>query len=279
MVPLDSFGNVLILLLNVLLATAIVCLNTSVCVCILLNKAMCRENRFMYMLSSCFSDLCTGVSYFYVGVMDVNESFSSPTRTLYIVPTFLGLSFMATLAAQADRYHAVASPFKYSQRMTRTRTLAVISTYWIYAFFIVAVSNLVRGNTAKEITGYGVLVSNIFAVSIMIGLNIRLFIIARFQLDKEPPSEERDSKRASVHLILVVAGLFLASWLPLLCHVLVCNFTVCFRFRNQGTDPLRILPRINAALTPVMYLRGCSALKGMLLTQVRRGCCRRSRRR
>ncbi|CAG07830.1 unnamed protein product [Tetraodon nigroviridis] len=267
LVPLDSFGNVLILLLNISLATAIVGLNASVWLCILLNKALRRENRFMYMLSSCLSDICTGVSYFYVGVIDVNETFVSPTRTFHIVPTFLGLSFMAILAAQADRYHAVVSPLKYSQRMTRNRTLGVISAYWIYAFFIVAVSNMVTGSTARKITGYGVFIGNIFAVTIMIGLNIRLFIIARFQLDKEPPSEERESKRASVHLILVVAFLFLGAWLPLLFHVTVCNFTVCFTFRNEGTDPFRILPRINAALTPVMYIRGCTALKEMLLTQ------------
>lgn len=279
LVPLNSFGNVLILLLNILLAIAIVCLNTSVCVCILLNRALCRENRFMYMLSSCLSDICTGVSYFYVGVIDVKESFDSPTRTFHIVPTFLGLSFMAILAAQADRYHAVVSPLKYAQRMTRNRTLGVITAYWVYAFFIVAVNNMVRSNVARNITGYGIFIGNIFAIIIMIGLNIRLFIIAKFQLGKEPPSEERDNKCSSVHLVLVVAALFLGTWLPLLFQVLVCNFTACYDFKNEGTDPFRILPRINASLTPVMYIRGCTAIKEMLLTQVRRGCCGRRRRR
>lgn len=279
LVPLNSFGNVLILLLTVLLAMAIVCLNASVCLCILLNRALCRENRFMYMLSSCLSDLCTGVSYFYVGVFDVKDSFDSSTRTFHIVPTFLGLSFMAILAAQADRYHAVVSPLKYAQRMTRNRTLGVISAYWVYAFFIVAVNNMVRSNTARMLTGYGSFIGNIFAVIIMIGLNIRLFIIAKFQLDKEPPSEERENKRSSVHLVLVVAALFLGTWLPLLCHVLSCNFTVCYSFKNEGTDPFRILPRVNASLTPAMYIRGCTGIREMLLTQVRRGCCRRGTKR
>ncbi|TWW60106.1 hypothetical protein D4764_05G0001960 [Takifugu flavidus] len=231
---------------------AIVCLNTSVCLCILLNRALRRENRFN-MLSSCLSDVCTGVSYFYVGVFDVTESFDSPTRTFHIVPTFLGLSFMAILAAQADRYHAVVSPLKYAQRMTRNRTLGVIAAYWVYAFFIVAVSNVVRSNTAKLITGYGSFIGNIFAVIIMIGLNIRLFIIAKFQLEKEPPSEERKTSAP--------------------------RFTVCYSFKNEGTNPFRILPRVNASLTPAMYIRGCKGLREMLLTQVRRGCCRRGTRR
>lgn len=275
--PLTSFGNVLILLFSIFLAAAIIFLNVSVFLSILLNKALRRENRFMYMLSTCFSDICTGVSYYYVGVLDVRDSFDSPTRTFYIVPTFLGLSFMAILAAQADRYHAVVSPFKYSKRMTRNRTLLVICAYWVYALFIVGVNNLVTVGIARKMTSVGTFVGNILTVVIMIGLNIRLFIIAKFQLDKEPPSEERDNKRSSVYLILVVAAFFLGAWLPLFCHVMVCNFTgsICYTFKNEGTDPLRILPRINASLTPFLYIRGCAALRATLLTKVWRGCCRR----
>lgn len=277
MLPLTSFGNVLILLFSIFLAAAIIFLNVSVFLSILLNKALRRENRFMYMLSTCFSDICTGVSYYYVGVLDVRDSFDSPTRTFYIVPTFLGLSFMAILAAQADRYHAVVSPFKYSKRMTRNRTLLVICAYWVYALFIVGVNNLVTVGIARKMTSVGTFVGNILTVVIMIGLNIRLFIIAKFQLDKEPPSEERDNKRSSVYLILVVAAFFLGAWLPLFCHVMVCNFTgsICYTFKNEGTDPLRILPRINASLTPILYIRGCAALRATLLTKVWRGCCRR----
>lgn len=279
-VPLNSFGNVLIFLFSVFLAAAIIFLNLSVSLSILLNKALRSENRFMYMLSTCLSDICTGVSYYYVGVLDVRDNFESPTTTFYIVPTFLGLSYMAILAAQADRYHAVVSPFKYSQRMTRNRTLIVIFAYWVYAFFIVGVHNLVPVGVAKKITSMGTFVGNILTVTIMIGLNIRLFIIARFQLEKEPPSEERDSKRSSVYLILVVAVFFLGTWLPIFSHVMACNLagSKCYTFRNEGTDPLRILPRVNASLTPILYIRGCSALRVTLLTKVwKHRCCRRRR--
>ncbi|KAM3611453.1 uncharacterized protein V6R79_018700 [Siganus canaliculatus] len=268
--PPTSFGNVLMLLFSIFLAAAIIFLNVSVSLSILLNRALRRENRFMYMLSTCFSDICTGVCYYYVGVFDVQDRFDSPTRTFYVVHTFLGLSFMAILAAQADRYHAVVSPFKYSVRMTRNRTLLVIFIYWVYAFFIVAVHNLVTVGVARQITSTGTFVGNILIVVIMIGLNIRLFIIARFQLEKEPPSEERDSKRSSVYLILVVAVFFLGTWLPIFCHVMACNVmsSSCYTFKNEGTDPLRILPRINASLTPILYIRGCAALRASLLTKV-----------
>lgn len=273
--PLNSFGNVLLFLFNILLATAIIFFNVSVFLSIMMNRSLRTENRFMYMLSTCFSDICSGVSYYYCGVLDVRDSYDSPNRTFYIAPTFLGLSYMAILAAQADRYHAVNSPFKYSQRMTRTRTLLVIVAYWVYAFVIVAVNNLVTIGVAKRVTGIGTFVGNIFTVIIMIGLNIRLFFIAKFQLDREPPSAERENNRASIYLIIVVAIFFLAAWLPIFLHIIICNFvgSTCYSFRNEGTDPLRTLPRINAVLTPLLYIRGCTALKATLFTKVWRAVC------
>ncbi|XP_018551299.1 beta-2 adrenergic receptor-like [Lates calcarifer] len=275
--PLTSFGNVLVVLFSIFLPATIIFLNVSVSVSILVNGALRSENRFMYMLSTCFSDICSGVSYYYVGVLDVRDSFDSPTRTFHIVPTFLGLSYMAILAAQADRYHAVVSPLKYSYHMTRNRTLMVIVAYWVYAFLIVAAHNLVTVGVAKQITSIGSFIGNIFTVIIMIGLNIRLFIIARFQLEREPPSEERENKRSSVYLILVVAVFFLGTWLPIFCHIIACNFlgSTCYTFKNEGTDPIRILPRLNAALTPILYIRGCSPLRATLLSKVWRPCCKR----
>ncbi|XP_042571885.1 melanocortin receptor 4-like [Cyprinus carpio] len=276
--PLTSFENILFFLFSITLATAIICINVSVFVSIVMNRSLRSENRFMYMLSTCLSDFCTGVSYYYVGVMDVRDYYDSPTRTFYIVPIFLGLSYMAILAAQADRYHAVSAPFKYSQRMTRNRTLLVILAYWLQAFLIVAVQNLVPVEVAKRVTGFGALATNISTVIIMIGLNVRLFFIARFQLEREPPSEERDNKRASIYLIIIVAGCFLIAWLPLFLHAIVCNIAgfTCYTVRNEGTDPLRILPRVNAALTPLLYIRGCSALKSTLLSKVWRiASCKR----
>ncbi|XP_073720628.1 uncharacterized protein [Misgurnus anguillicaudatus] len=274
--PLTSFGNVLLFLFNVILATAIVFMNASVFLSIMMNRALRSENRFMYMLSTCLSDICSGVSFYYCGVLDVRDFYDSPTRTLFIVPTFLGLSYMAILAAQADRYHAVVAPFKYSQRMTRNRTLLVILAYWVYAFAIVAVQNLVTVGVARKLTAIGTFVANIFTVVIMIGLNIRLFFIAKYQLGREPPSAERDNKRASVYLIIVVAVCFLVAWLPLFLNAIACNLagSSCSTFRNEGSDPMRILPRVNAVFTPLLYIRGCSALRRTLLSKVWKTTCK-----
>ncbi|KAM9810550.1 sphingosine 1-phosphate receptor 3 [Neosynchiropus ocellatus] len=274
--PLNSFANVLLFLFNITLAAAIIFLNLSVSLAILLDRHLRSENRCMYMLSTCCSDVCTGASYYYVGILDVKDSLDSPTRTYFIVPTFLGLSYMAILAAQADRFHAVMSPFKYSQNMRLSRTLLVIASYWVYAFLMVAVHNLVPIGVAGQVTSIGTFVANIFSVIIMIGLNIKLFLIAKFQLERQPPSPDRDYKCASVRLILVVAMFFLGTWLPIFSHVIACNFlrARCYT-KSEGTDPLRILPRVNAAMTPILYIRGCSALRAALLSTVWRPCWRR----
>uniref|UniRef100_W5M2A1 G-protein coupled receptors family 1 profile domain-containing protein n=1 Tax=Lepisosteus oculatus TaxID=7918 RepID=W5M2A1_LEPOC len=227
------------------------------------------------MLSTCFSDVCSGLSYYYVGVLDVQDHYDSPTRTYYVAPTFLGLSYMVILAAQADRYHAVAAPFAYGRRMTRGRTAVVIACIWVYAFFIVGVNNLVTVSAAKKVTSIGTFVCNVFTVVIMIGLNIRLYVIAKYHLERELPSPERESKRSSVYLIVVVAVFFLATWLPIFLHIIVCNFlgSSCYSFRNEGSDPLRVLPRVNAVITPLLYLRGCAPLRETLYTKVWKALC------
>ncbi|KAF4094803.1 hypothetical protein G5714_023881 [Onychostoma macrolepis] len=165
-----------------------------------MNRSLRNENRFMYMLSTCLSDFCTGVTYYYAGVMDVRDNYDSPTRTFSLALIFLGLSFIAILAAQADRYVAVSAPFIYSQRMTRNRTLLVILGYWVYLFLIVVVNNSV-------------------------------------------PVEGSE----------------------------------CYLFKNDGTNPLRILARVNAVVTPLLYIRGCTPLRSTIMIKVWRIPCYKSK--
>ncbi|KAF4094802.1 hypothetical protein G5714_023880 [Onychostoma macrolepis] len=244
-----------------------------------MNRSLRNENRFMYMLSTCLSDFCTGVTYYYAGVMDVRDNYDSPTRTFTLALIFLGLSFIAILAAQADRYVAVSAPFIYSQRMTRNRTLLVILGYWVYLFLIVVVNNSVPVEVAQRVTFIVAFVGGILSVNIMIGLNVRLLFIAKFQLGREPPSKERDNKRASIYLIVIVAVCFLIDWLPLFINGFVCNFrgSECYLFKNEGTNPLRILARLNAVVTPLLYIRGCTPLRSTVMIKVWRIPCYKSK--
>ncbi|XP_051887772.1 sphingosine 1-phosphate receptor 4-like [Pristis pectinata] len=264
---------------EVSLATTIVVLNVSVLLGLLIRKFFLKENRFLFMVSTCVSDLGTGVSWYYSGLFDALDAFPPRNGTYYIGPTFMGLSYLVTLAAQADRYHAISSPFRYSQRMTRSRIGIVIACLWIYAYAVAVSQNLVTTATGLKISGIGSLICNIITYFIMGALNVKLYLIAKYQLDREPPSPERESKRTSLYLIVVVASSFLAFWLPIFLNVLICSFSrrFCLRFAMDGVDPLKILPRVNAAITPALYIRGCTPLKEVVMTGVWK-CCRFSSR-
>ncbi|XP_038675211.1 melanocortin receptor 5-like [Scyliorhinus canicula] len=272
-------GYLILFVFHVSLATSIVLINASVLLALLIRKFFLKENRFLFMLSTCISDLGTGVSWYYSGLFDTLDAFPPRNGTYFIGPTFMGLSYLITLAAQADRYHAIISPFRYAQRMTRTRTGIVIACLWIYAYTVAAVQNLVTSAIGMKISGIGSLICNLTTYVIMVVLNIKLYLIAKYQLEKEPPSAARENKRTSLYLIVVVASCFLAFWLPIFLNVIVCSFSrrFCLRFRTDGLDPLRILPRVNAALTPVLYIRGCAPLKEIVMTRVWK-CCRRGAR-
>ncbi|XP_073532361.1 adenosine receptor A2b-like [Phyllobates terribilis] len=263
-----------------ILASVIVTFNLSVLIPIIAKKSLRNENRFLYMLSTCSSDLCTGFSCFYIGSKgDALDMHSSPADTRYIVPTFLGLSYLVTLAAQADRYHAVSSPYKYLRRMTVMRTVFLILGLWVYAFLIVAINNLVTSNVAIKVTSAGTFFCYFFTMVIMIGLNIKLFMIAKYQIERDPATSEKEAKRASLYLIIVVSGFFLVTWFPTILHISLCDFIAvpCQPMEKKGTAVLKFLPRMNAAITPMLYVYGCKPLRQKLRKVWKTVCqCNRS---
>ncbi|XP_060700111.1 melanocortin receptor 5-like [Hemiscyllium ocellatum] len=269
-------GYIILFIFHVCLATSIVVINVSVLLALLIRRFVLKENRFLFMLSTCVSDLGTGVSWYYSGLFDALDAFPPRNGTYYIAPTFMGLSYLVTLAAQADRYHAVISPFRYAMRMTRAKTGIVIVCLWIYAYAVVGAQNLVTSTIGMKISGIGSLICNLITYIIMIGLNIKLYLIAKYQLEREPPSAERENKRSSLYLIIIVASCFLIFWMPIFLNVIICSFSqrFCLRFRTDGLDPLKILPRLNAVVTPALYIRGCAPLKAIVMTRVWK-CCHR----
>ncbi|KAJ1093801.1 hypothetical protein NDU88_006893 [Pleurodeles waltl] len=283
MVPLavtrDSFGNILLLLFHFCLATAIMILNLSVFLAIVLTRSFRKENRFIYMMSTCVSDFCTGASCYYVGLFDVKDDHPRKNDTKFIASNFLGLSYLSILAAQADRYHAVISPIYYPQRMSPRKTLLVIGSLWLYAFAILASQNLTTSANALKIQATGIIIWNLITFCIMIGLNIKLYLVAKYQLEREPATPEREAKQSSLYLIIAVAASFILVWSPIFLRINICNFTPlkCYVTNNLATDPLAILPRINSAVTPILYIRGCTPLRKVLCSKIWRCTCIYSR--
>ncbi|KAJ1093804.1 hypothetical protein NDU88_006896 [Pleurodeles waltl] len=245
----------------------------------MLTRSFRKENRFIYMMSTCVSDFCTGASCYYVGLFDVKDDHPRKNDTKFIASNFLGLSYLSILAAQADRYHAVISPIHYPQRMNPRKSLLVIGSLWLYAFAILASQNLTTSANALKIEATGIIIWNLITLCIMIGLNIKLYRVAKYQLEREPATPEREAKQSSLYLIIAVAASFVLVWSPIFLRISICNFIPlkCYVTNNLATDPLAILPRINTAVTPILYIRGCTPLRKVLCSKIWRCTCIYSR--
>lgn len=270
---LDSVGNVALFILHILLATCPVVAAGCVVIAIAATKALRTENRFIYMLSTSISDFLSGLTWYYSGIFDVREAYPMKNGTYFIAPTLLGVNFLTILAAQVDRFFAVRSPFRYHRLITLPVTIAVCVYIWVHNYALVIVLNLLTSALAAKVNAGLTVTANISCIFIMIGLNIKLYLIAKYQLDRDPQNPEAESRKTSVQLIVIVAACFLILWTPGLINTCLCSFTtVCFTARNAAVNPISILIRGNTIATPILYIVCSPALKGAVLTTVFKHC-------
>lgn len=267
MVPLavstDNFGNIFLLFFQACLATMIVICNVLVFLAIVSTRSFRKEKRFIYMMSTCISDFCTGITWYYVGMFDVRDNFPRKNDTKFIAANFVGISYLTILAAQADRYCAVSFPMWYFHKMTTIKTVGILAAIWSYTFVVLISQNLTTTGIALKIQLIGMLLWSLITYTIMIGLNIKLFLVAKYQLNRI----EGPNKKTSVYLIIAVAASFILLWWPTFLRSIVCILIYvdwCIPSSNICTDVIVILPRINAALTPLLYISGCASIKKTL---------------
>ncbi|KAK1159986.1 G-protein coupled receptor 183-like [Acipenser oxyrinchus oxyrinchus] len=272
-VDFDSPGDFAIFILNILIATTTVIVAGSVVIAILCTKSLRTENRFIFMLNTSISDTLSGLTWCYTGIFDVREAYPMKNGTYSIAPALLGVNFVTILAAQVDRFFAVRSPFRYHRLITLPVTIAVCVYIWVHNYALVIVLNFLTSALAAKVNAGLTVTANISCIFIMIGLNIKLYLIAKYQLDRDPQNPEVESRKASVQLIVVVAACFLILWSPGLINTCLCSFTtVCFTARNAAVNPITILIRGNTIATPILYIVCSPALKGAVLTTVFKHC-------
>ncbi|KAK6476314.1 ovarian cancer G-protein coupled receptor 1-like [Huso huso] len=269
-VDFDSPGDFAIFILNILIATTIVIVAGSVVIAILCTKSLRTENRFIFMLNTSISDTLSGLTWYYSGIFDVREGYPMKNGTYFIAPTLLGVNFLTILAAQVDRFFAVRSPFRYHRLITLPVTIAVCVYIWVHNYALVIVLNLLTSALAAKVNAGLTVTANISCIFIMIGLNIKLYLIAKYQLDRDPPGPETDNKKASLRLIIFVAFCFLALWTPVFVNTILRNMMSPYAYIsiNNGTDPFVVLSEVNPISTPALYIMGSSALKEAVLRRV-----------
>ncbi|XP_034728163.1 G-protein coupled receptor 15-like [Etheostoma cragini] len=265
--------DLLIFIFHILFATSAVLVAGSVVIAISSNRSLRAQNRFIFMLNTSISDTLTGFSVYYLGLFDVQEGYPSRHGTYYILPSFLGVNVLTFLFAQFDRYFAVCHPFFYNRCLTRSFVIVICAFCWIYTYSILTVQNMVPISKAAEINAFGVMTLQIIVLTKVL-MTIKLYTIARNHLAREAPSAERDNKKESLRIIVFVVICFLALWCPSFVNIIVRQLTgKGLRFRNEATNLFAIMARLNALVTPAVYIWGSPALRQAVWRTVWRRVC------
>ncbi|XP_068461144.1 uncharacterized protein [Clinocottus analis] len=260
-VAFDTAEDYLIFTFHILFATTAVLVAGSVVVGISSTRSLRGQNRFIFMLNTSVSDTLTGFSVYYLGLFDVQEGYPSRNGTHYILPSFLGVNVLTFLFAQFDRYFAVCHPFFYNRYVTRAAVVGTCAFCWLYTYSILTVQNMVPISKAAQINAFGVMTLQII-VLVKVLMTIKLYVIARGHLAREAPSAERDNKRESLRIIVFVVICFLALWGPSFGNIIVRQLTrKGLRFRNEATNLFASMARLNALVTPAVYIWGSPALR------------------
>lgn len=260
-VDFNSPEDFLVFIYHILFATSAVLVAGSVVVGIACTRSLRVQNRFVFMLNTSISDTLTGFSAYYLGLFDVQEGYPSRNGTFYILPSFLGVNVLTFLFAQFDRYFAVCHPFFYTRYISRSFVIGVCAFCWIYTYTILTVQNMVPISKAAQINAFGVMTLQLIVLTKVL-MTIKLYIIARSHLVREMSSADSDNKKESLRIIVFVVICFLSLWCPSFVNIIVRQLTRRgVRFRNEATNLFAIMARLNALVTPAVYIWGSPALR------------------
>ncbi|XP_069038437.1 sphingosine 1-phosphate receptor 3-like [Lepisosteus oculatus] len=267
-VDFNDAADYFIFITNLLIATSAVLVAGSVVLGIICKRSLRAQNRFIFMLNTSISDTLSGVGGYYIGLFHVQEGYPSSKDTYYIVPMLLSVNILTILFSQVDRFLAVAYPYVYNRFITRTVVIEVCFFAWFYTYLLLTILNLVTVETVTKIRAYSVLTLQAIIISKVL-LNVKLYLIAKYQIAREPPGPERDSKKESLRLIIVVVVCFLALWTPRFYYIMVIQLTGSrYMFRNYASDPFSMMIRFTATSTPGLYIWGSPALREAVLKTV-----------
>ncbi|XP_055367982.1 uncharacterized protein LOC129604657 [Betta splendens] len=260
-VNFDNPGDYLVFIFQILFATSTVLVAGSVAITIWANGALRLQNRFIFMLNTSVCDTLIGVSVFYIGLFDVQETYPSRNGTYNMLHSLLGVNILAVLFAQFDRYFAVCHPFIYTRFITRRVVISANVYCWLYSYFTAIISNFMPLSQAIQMYVYGIVTLQLIVFTKVV-MTIKLYVVARYQLEREPPSAERESNKESLRIIIFVVISFLVLWCPSFVNIVLrLLLGKGLGFRNDATNAFGSLARLNALCTPSVYLWGSPALR------------------
>ncbi|KAM8886974.1 uncharacterized protein AB9W97_013789 isoform 2-T2 [Spinachia spinachia] len=267
-VPFEGAGDYFIFIFQIVFATTTVLIAGPVVVTILATRALRLQNRFVFMLSTSICDTLVGFSVYYVGLFDVSEEYPSRNGTYNILPSLLGVNILTFLFAQFDRYLAVCHPYTYSRFVSRQLVVGVNVYCWFYNIAHLVVRNLLPPSKATQLYVSGIIFLQIIVVTKLV-MTVKLYVVARVQVDREPPGADKESKKESLRILIFVVISFLVLWGPSFVNIIVRFGTGGgLKFRNDATNVFAIMARFNAVCTPAVYIWGSPALREALVRTV-----------
>lgn len=273
-VDFTSAGDYVLFIFHTMAGISTVLVAGSVVCGIINTRALLRQNRFIFMLNTSIADTMSGCGIFYQFLFDVREDLPTKNGTHYILSSLLGVNIMTFIFAQFDRYLAVCHPFLYG-RFINIKVVICVNIYsWLHVYGQLLIQRVVPPSKAVEIGVYSrasLLVVIVFKVS----MTVKLLIVAKYQLLREPPSPERDSKKESLLIIIMVVIFFLLLWSPSIFLAIVTTLVgTPVLFRNDAVDPTKILARSNTLCTPSLYLWASPSLRAAVWKTVwSKTCC------
>ncbi|XP_015238048.1 PREDICTED: trace amine-associated receptor 3-like [Cyprinodon variegatus] len=278
-VDFSSPEHYLIFIFQILFATTTVLVAGTVVIGISATRALRLQNRFIFMLNTSICDTLVGFSVYYLGLFDVQESYPSRNGTFGILRDLLGINILIFLFAQFDRYFAVCYPFVYSRFITRKVVIGLNIYCWVYNAAHLLARNMLPVSKAMQLYVFSIVFLQLIVVTKVV-MTIKLYVIAKYQLERDPPGPDRESKKESLKIIIFVVISFLALWCPSFVNITIKFFTGGgLVFRNEATNLFAILARLNSVCTPTVYIWGSPALrKATMRTVWGRVCPRCSRR-
>ncbi|XP_053277642.1 uncharacterized protein LOC128438903 [Pleuronectes platessa] len=278
-VDFNSPVDYLIFIFQILFATAAVLLAGPVVISILCSRALRLQNRFIFMLNTSICDTLVGLSVYYQGLFDVQEGYPSRNGTYNVLTTLLGVNIMTFLFAQFDRYFAVCHSFAYMRFVTRRVIISTNVYCWFHVYVQLLIQNFLPLSKAVQMYVFSIISLQVIVLT-KVAMTIKLYFVARYQLERDPPSAERENNKESLRIIIFVVISFLVLWVPsfvnIVLRLIVGRGLV---FRNEATNPFAIMARLNAVCTPAVYLWGSPALREATVRTVWGRVCPRCRRR
>ncbi|KAI9537001.1 hypothetical protein NQZ68_029129 [Dissostichus eleginoides] len=278
-VNFDSPVDYAIFIFQLIFATTAVLVPGHLVITILSTKALHLQNRFIFMLNTSICDTLVGCSVYYLGLFDVQEGFPSRNGSYNMLPSLLGVNLMTFLFAQFDRYFAVCHPYLYTRFITRRVVISVNACCWIHVYFQTIILLFLPLSRAIQMYVFGIVSLQIIVLTKVI-MTIKLYVVARYQLARDPPSAERENNKESLRIIIFVVIIFLLLWGPSFVNIVLrLLLGGGLIFRNEATNLFAIMARLNAVCTPAVYLWGSPALRQATVKHVWGRVCPRSRKR